>query len=278
MYKEKILENGFAYIEIQNESMIAKIALQGAHIFEYKREDGETPLWLSGESAFEKGVAIRGGIPICWPRFGSQDTTMPQHGFARVEMFRLVEVKELDAKTTLLTLRLNDTEATRSIWNYKFELDVVFTLSEGLKIELITKNRDTREFMLTQALHTYFSISDIGAIKIEGLENKTFLDALTNTNDKEEAAITFDREIDRVYQGADKEIKLLDRDRIIKLHTSGSASAVVWNPWIEKCSRMSFMHPLAYKEFVCIESANAFNDFKVIKSQKNYTLSLTVSF
>lgn len=58
-------KNGFEYIEVKNSVASAKIALQGAHIFEYKRSNKEDILWLSPISTFEKGVAIRGGIPIC---------------------------------------------------------------------------------------------------------------------------------------------------------------------------------------------------------------------
>ncbi len=44
---------------------------------------GQKPcLWLSSESAFKEGVAIRGGIPICWPWFGP--VASPSHGFARI--------------------------------------------------------------------------------------------------------------------------------------------------------------------------------------------------
>lgn len=63
-------------IEIQNSYATAKIALQGAHIFHYQRIDEEPILWLSKKSKFESGVAIRGGIPICWPWFGiNEDKT-----------------------------------------------------------------------------------------------------------------------------------------------------------------------------------------------------------
>ena len=70
----KELKNGFKYLEISNATLNAKIAFQGAHIFEFKRQIADDILWLSPTSHFEKGVAIRGGIPICWPRFGTLDS------------------------------------------------------------------------------------------------------------------------------------------------------------------------------------------------------------
>ena len=70
MIEHKKLRNGFEYIEVENSSAKAKIALQGAHIFEYVKKDEESFLWLSEISDFEHGKSIRGGIPICWPWLG----------------------------------------------------------------------------------------------------------------------------------------------------------------------------------------------------------------
>ena len=277
MYQLKCLENGFKYIEVHNEVCSAKIALQGAHIFEYTKNNSANLLWLSEASAFEDGIAIRGGIPICWPRFGSLDTTMPQHGFARTQEFKLVSLKETN-NTVELKLVLSDTKKSREVWNHKFELEVTIILSESLNISLKTTNLDKEEFMITQALHTYFSVSSIKNIHIKGLEDEEYYDALLNSTNKESKSIVINREIDRVYQHKNREIILYDGKKIILLKTQGSESTIVWNPWIKKCSTMSNMQKNDYKSFVCIESANAFDDFKLIKSSQNHTLSLTVSF
>ncbi len=278
MYSLKSFENGFWYIEVQNESASAKIALQGAHLFEYKKKSGESLLWLSQESAFEEGVAIRGGIPLCWPRFGSLDASLPQHGFARVAMFELVNIEEINTHVTEVILHLEDTQKSRKIWNYKFSLEVKITISDALKLELITHNKDEKEFMITEAFHTYFAVSSIEDVKIEGLEETHFIDTLNNTTQSESHTITIDKEIDRIYQGVNQDIVLRDAYRRVKLKAKGSSSAIVWNPWKEKGAQMSYMKKDAYKEFVCIESANALDDYKIIKSKKTHTLDLTISF
>lgn len=278
MYRLKKFENGFEYIEVQNESASVKIALQGAHIFEYVKKDAINLLWLSEFSAFEEGIAIRGGIPLCWPRFGSLDKTLPQHGFARTELFKLMEVKEIDASTTEIVLGLKDTPSTRQIWNHKFDLQVKIRVAEKLTLIMSTKNLDEEEFMLTQAFHSYFRISDINNIAIKGLEEKAYYDSLLDCKGKESQSLLIDKEVDRVYQETDSKIFLEDNEKIITLKTSGSSSSIVWNPWIDKCSRMSYMSKNAYKSFVCIESANAFDDSVIIKSKKTHTLSLDISF
>lgn len=40
-------------------------------------------LWLSNNTPFKNGVAIRGGVPVCWPWFGpAAQQGLPAHGFA----------------------------------------------------------------------------------------------------------------------------------------------------------------------------------------------------
>jgi glucose-6-phosphate 1-epimerase len=277
MIVHKKLTNGFSYIEIKNSSAEAKIALQGAHIFHYKRADEEPFLWLSEVSDFEHGKAIRGGVPICWPWFGfNENRDLPQHGFARVSMWELVSSDESDEKSSSLTFRLTHGSQTLKMWRYKFELELHITISDKLTVELKTTNLDCESFVLTQALHTYFKVSHISHALIKGLDKKPYLDALTWKNEIQEGDITFNQEVDRVYQEVTDEIILRDESREIHIKNSGSSSTVVWNPWIEKTSRMSAMNENAYEYMLCIESANAFDDRKVLKPQSSYTIKAVI--
>jgi len=269
----KSFANGFEYLEIQNSTAHAKIALQGAHIFEYRTKKGAL-LWISETSKFEEGTAIRGGIPICWPRFGNLDKSLPQHGFARIFLFELITVKEINECLTQVHLQLKSSEASKEIWDYDFTLDIVFDISKTLSISMKTTNEDVKEFLLTQAFHTYFQVQNIENITIEGLEGVEFLDTLKDTKSVETKALHIDAETDRVYLGVEKDICLREDDRAVLIHAENSHSAIIWNPWIEKCSKMSAMLPEAYREFVCIESANAFDDFKILKPNERFTLSV----
>lgn len=277
MIVHKKLANGFEYIEIKNSAAEAKIALQGAHIFHYKRADEEQILWLSEVSDFEYGKAIRGGVPICWPWFGfNENKNLPQHGFARVSMWEFIKSDESDEKSSSLIFRLTHGSQTLKMWRYKFELELHVTISDKLTMELKTTNLDCESFVLTQALHTYFKVSHISHALIKGLDKKPYLDALTWKNEIQEGDITFDQEVDRVYQEVTDEIILKDENREIHIKNSGSSSTVVWNPWIEKTLRMSAMNENAYEHMICIESANAFDDRKVLKPQSSYTLKATI--
>jgi len=277
MHTHKKLNNGFEYIEINNSSASAKIALNGAHIFHYEQKGKKPLLWLSENSNFEHKKAIRGGIPICWPWFGTSiKQTQPQHGFARTSLFELTNINELDSNTTELSFKLEDSYETRKLWDYKFLLEFTVTISDKLTMKLKTTNNDSKEFKITQALHSYFLVSDISDVSIKGLDKRPYLDALSMENKVQNSEITFNEEVDRVYQEVDKTIIIQDKNRFIIIQNEGSSSAVVWNPWIDKCSRMSGMKDDAYKSFVCIESANAFDDFKIIKPKQTHILKATL--
>jgi len=270
-------EDDFEYVEVNNNSAHAKIALQGAHIFDYAREGEEPILWLSEVSSFKYTESIRGGIPICWPWFGlHKDESLPQHGFARTAKFKLINIDESDANTTELIFTLYSTPQTMKLWPYKFELELKVAISDKLTMELKTTNTDDKAFLITEALHTYFAISHISEISINGLDKKPYLDALSMEQKKQSGKITFKQEVDRVYQEVDREILLEDKNRTLKIENEGSSSVVVWNPWIEKCRRMSAMKPDSYESMVCIESANAFSDSRVIKPKESHTLKVTI--
>ena len=273
MVTHKQLENGFKYLEIKNTVAEAKVALQGAHIFEYKSK--QNLLWLSESSPFEEGKALRGGIPLCWPAFGSNNPKLPQHGFARTAMFTLINVDETQQNKTILKLRLEDDVSSIALWNYHFELTLTIIIADTLTLQLHTTNKDTKPFKLTQAFHTYFDISNISDVSIEGLDKKPYFDALDAKQKYQDGIITFDKEFDSVFQDVPKIITLKDTHSLRKIESKGSSSCVVWNPWIEKCSRMSGMRKNAYKEFVCIETANAYDDFKLLYPQESHSLEVT---
>lgn len=270
-------DNGFKYIEIKNSYANAKIALQGAHIFEFTPHDAKPLLWISEASNFEYGESIRGGIPICWPWFGMHktDENLPQHGFARTAIWELISSKELQ-NSTQITMMLRSDAKTKEMFDYEFELTLVFNIAEELTLELKTKNLDTKSFNITQAMHTYFNISDISNISILGLQNKPYLDALDFKYKKQVSALKVDKEVDRVFQKITKEVILKDKDKSISIKNYGSKSVVIWNPWIKKCSQMSAMNKESYKTFVCIESANAFDDEREIKANHTHTLKCII--
>lgn len=265
MIELKKLPNGFEVVEVQNSHATAGIALQGAHIFSFVAHGKSELLWISKASTFEHGKAIRGGIPICWPWFGfAEDKTLPQHGFARTTLWEF-EGSQDDEK---LFFKLTTDELTA-------KLTIVIT--DKLTLKLTTTNKSSQAFRLSQAFHTYFAITEITNISISGLDKKEYIDALDWERKTQNGDIKFDKEVDRVYLGVDNGVSLHDENRTINITNDGSSSAVVWNPWIEKTKRMGNMLDDDYKEFVCIESANAFDDTRVLKSGESHKLTAVIA-
>jgi glucose-6-phosphate 1-epimerase len=89
--------------------------------------------------------------------------------------------------------------------------------------------------------------------------------------------VKFDREVDRNYHTAD-DVTLKDAslDRRIVIRGSGSHTAVVWNPWIEKSKTLSDLPDEDYHRFVCVETANAWRDHVTVPPGGQHTLATTV--
>lgn len=274
-------DNGFEILEIKNDSASAKIALQGAHVFEYTRTDEAPLLWVSPESFYRPGKAIRGGIPVCWPWFGknAEYPDWPQHGFARTSLWEFVSVEEPDAGTTVVILKLPEPESGRAFFPYRYGLTLTVTVSDSLSVALTTKNIGDKPFVITEALHTYFSVGSIDAVTVHGLESVTYADNLESFKHKSgDAPIVIDREVDRVYLDTEHACSIDDvaLNRKIVVEKSGSRSTVVWNPWIDKAAGMADFSDDGYKTMVCIETANALEDFVTVPPGESHTMTQSI--
>jgi len=95
-------------LEIDNPSCTAKIALQGAQILQFQPKQSAQPLlWLSSANSGKKGKALRGGIPLCFPWFGSHPQGLqPAHGFARNQLWTLQEVVTMQSRQPIMLILL----------------------------------------------------------------------------------------------------------------------------------------------------------------------------
>ncbi len=275
MIQHKQLQNGFNYIEINNVHASAKIALQGAHIWSYTPKDKHDILWVSKASYFELGKAIRGGIPVCFPWFGKHAThaSFPQHGFARTSLWKVVKEEEHEEGSTSIHLELRETVESLKLWPYNFTLILEVHIAEELSITMHIKNMDEKAFEVGTALHTYFSISNVEDVSIEGLQNKRYFDALTQTKQIQKDPLKIDKEIDRVY-AVSNTVSMSDKYHTIHIRSQGSNSLVLWNPWKEKSASMGDMTEDGYKTMVCLETSNAREDVRVVKPQETHVMGV----
>jgi D-hexose-6-phosphate mutarotase len=281
MHKLSAAENGFESVEICNAAATAKIALQGAQIYEYARHGEPQLLWVSPEARFEPGKAIRGGVPVCWPWFGKDagHPERPQHGFVRTVLWRLEGVEEPDDMLSVVTLSLDHTQVEQPWFPFRFRLTVQLRIGRELSVSLTTENRDDKPFEITEALHTYFNVGAIAALSIVGLEGVTYADALDGFSRKcSDASIGIVQETDRVYLDTEDEVILLDErlGRSVIVGKSGSRSTVVWNPWIDKAKRMEDFADESYTSMVCIETANALTNTVTVNPGDSHTIAQSI--
>ena len=274
-------KGGLPFIRVNNRFCDAEISLLGGQVLSFSRKDQEkTLLFCSDAAYFEHGKGIKGGAPVCWPWFGDHPEGRGAHGFARSNLWCVDSIERDDCEVIELALRLPIEAFTRYPEWQGVRLSTKIRLGKWLTIALITENGSDKPVSLSQALHTYFQVSDSRTISIEGLENNTYLDKPSNLQRQPATgkAITVDAEVDRIYEVVQSPIKLIDRawNRSVTLSSDGSASAVVWNPWVEKSKAMSDFGDNEYINMVCIETTNAAADTRDLAPGQSHTMQVKI--
>ena len=256
---------GFIQLDVKTDAAVASIALNGAQLLSWQPQ-GEVPVvWLSKAAQFVPGKSSRGGVPVCWPWFGphATESTYPAHGVVRTRPWVLLECQLLADGRVQLVFEPEMDETARTQWPHPTALRYQMTIGETLSLELLTTNNGPVPVQIGQALHTYFEISDIDQVSVDGLAGCTYIDRMENSARKQESgAVRCTGETDRVYLNTPAICDIHDRglQRRIQITATGSRSTVVWNPWIEKAEKMGDLGPEGYRKMLCVETANAADD------------------
>jgi glucose-6-phosphate 1-epimerase len=267
--------NGMSRFRVQTELASAELFLHGAHLAAWQPADHRPVLWLSGNSWFEAGKPIRGGVPICFPWFGPhpQDSALPAHGTARLQEWQLQTASSGPDGVIRLLL-----QSMIGSFIVRYELGIGRELHLQLTCELSATVTQAERF--EAALHTYFVVSDIRAVQITGLENAGFLNKVPQLERCEPTgeAIRFSEETDRVYQNTPDTVVLHDPglQRKISVSKQGSLSTVIWNPWIDKSRRMPDFGDDEWTGMVCIETACVGDHAIVLKPGQSHQMSATI--
>jgi glucose-6-phosphate 1-epimerase len=258
------LDGDLPFIMIANKFADVNICLYGAHITGFKPTRSEETLWMSSKSSFEEGEAIRGGIPVCFPWFGVHETEneFPQHGFARIMMWDVKNVETLSAGETEIVLQLCSSDETKKYWPFDFCAEMIFIVGTKLEVSLKITNTSDEPIKYTAALHSYFSVSAIENISIEGLEDTHYQDQLDGGDYiQEEKLLTIGNAETRHYYNTTNDCAIHDPyfNRRITIEKRGSTNTTVWNPWVDTCAQMKDMPDDGYETFVCLETVNKIN-------------------
>lgn len=239
----------------------SEVYRHGAHVASWRDAEGEDIIFLSSRAVFKPPKAIRGGIPLCFPQFSDLGPLAQQHGFARNEQWQLVDPPaDGDENGGNVTMRLVSSDATKALWPHDFVATFETRLDgDEMHTSLTVRNTGSEPFEFTVALHTYFTVGDIGKATVEGLRGASYLDSLDGRSAKvdENEAVAFEGEVDRIYTNTNDVLTVVDEknDRSIVVHKTNLPDAVVWNPWVEKCLKTNDLGDGDYKKFLCVEAA-----------------------
>ncbi len=276
-------KHGLPMVEVSVPGARAMISVYAGQLLSYQPDGHEDLFFLSSKAFWADGKAIKGGVPVCWPWFGPDPDGMgrPGHGFVRNRPWDLRAVEDLGDGRVRVSMGLADSEATRALWPHAFDLEMAVTVGgAGVHAALTTRNLGDAPFTLTQGLHTYFRVGDIAAVRVHGLEGTSYIDKMDNGTVKtQDGPVAITRETDRIHTGVVRDLAIADASlgRTIRVKPSGSASAVVWNPWDVTAAGMADLEPTDYLRMICVETTNAGPDGVTVAPGASHTLAATYS-
>ncbi|XP_037491125.1 putative glucose-6-phosphate 1-epimerase isoform X3 [Jatropha curcas] len=196
----------------------AEVYLYGGQVTSWKNEHGEELLFASSKARLPPPNPFRGGIPICFPQFGSGN--LERHGFAR---------------------------------NRHWTID-----KDPPPFPTNTSNKAFIDLILQHAKEEVKSwphseVRVEGLETLDYLDNLKDRERFTEQGD----AITFESEVDKIYLSTPTKIAIVDheRKRTFVLRKDGLPDAVVWNPWDKKAKAMPDFGDDDYKHMLCVEAA-----------------------
>jgi len=273
-------DGGLARVDITSPVADGKMYLHGAHLTSWRPAGSEEVLFLSTKSRWEEGQAIRGGIPICFPWFRGKadDPQAPAHGFVRTRSWQLYSIAENNTGVAV-TMFIESDEQTRRWWPGEFRLVYRVTFGSELKLELICINTGKTPLHFEEALHTYNRVSNVGTVRLQGLDGTRFLDNTAANKEKTQIGdATIGSQTDNAYINTTNAVDLLDpmMCRRIRLEKAHSSTTVVWNPWQEAASKLRDLGEGEWKQFLCVEASNIIGAAVTLAPGQEHTMSATL--
>jgi D-hexose-6-phosphate mutarotase len=260
----------------------ALVYLQGAHVARFQPKGARPLLWMSAASRFEPGKPLRGGVPICFPWFGPKAgaSDAPLHGYARILPWTVAGVTLEPDGALRAVLELMTEAAARGGFPRELSLSLAVTVARSLRMDLTVRNVGGAPATFEEALHSYLAVSDVRTIRIRGLECAGYVDKTAGMGHRPPsgAPIAIEAETDRVYTGTTGTVTVEDPgwQRSIVVAKQGSATTVVWNPWVAKAKAMPDFGDDEWTGMVCVETANALDDAVRLAPAESHVMTATI--
>lgn len=271
---------GLPKLRIASPACAGEIYLHGAHITSWRPAGEEEVLFLSAESRWEDGHAIRGGIPISFPWFAHRDDNpkAPDHGFVRTKAWQLDAIADV-AGAIVVSMSTGSDEATRRWLPAEFRLVLRAAFGKELSVELTVANTGGTSLSFEEALHSYFRVGNIEVARTRIPDALRYIDKTDSHQTKTQLGdILLASETDRVYLDTRDEIELEDPvlKRRVRIAKGNSRTTVVWNPWTQKARSLSDLGDDEWMRMICVEPSNV-SDFAVnLAPGQQHTMKIVV--
>jgi len=273
---------GLIALDIASQRAAARIYTQGAHVCNWTPSGAEPVLFVSRESHFAPGKAIRGGVPVCFPGFAARAgrPDSPAHGFLRTTEWNIESLNEENG-VVRIEFSASSNDATRAQWPNDFSVRYFIEVGTILDLEFQVENTGNAPFTFEAALHTYLAVSDVRTVSVAGLEDTEYIDKVDAGARKrlKNEPLRFTAETDRVFLNTTSTCALHDPGlkRTISVSKGGSSTTVVWNPWIVKAAAMADFGNSEWPQMLCIETANAGENAVSLEAGKVHTMAASIS-
>jgi len=257
---------GLRKVRITSPACVGEIYLHGAHITSWRPAGEEEVLFVSRQSRWEDGHAIRGGIPVCFPWFAhkADNPEAPDHGFVRTKAWRLDSIADV-AGTIIVSMSTESDEATKKWWPAEFRSVLRAAFGKELSVELVVTNKGRTSLRFEEALHAYFRVGNIEMTRARIPDALRYIDKTDSHRTKTQLSdIVIASETDRVYLDTRDEIELEDPvlERRLRVAKENSRTTVAWNPWAQKAHSLSDFGDDEWARMICVEPSNV-SDFAV---------------
>jgi glucose-6-phosphate 1-epimerase len=265
---------GLPLVVVDTPACQGHVYLYGAHVSHFQPAKQKPVLFMS-EVPLTPGGAFRGGVPVCFPWFAIQrpdfpnkgpKTPPPRHGFARIRPWDLVDLQRVGDEV-IVRLALYADASSHEYWPFDFSADYVVRFGRELQMSLTVHNLDVKPFVFEEALHSYFAVSEVKNVKLDG--------------PRWARDFVVDRQIDFIQHATPDTVTLHDAElnRSISVEKTGSNSTVVWFPWMPEPGKSTVpdMTQPESRTMLCIETANAGPESVTLQPGAKHTMRARVS-
>jgi glucose-6-phosphate 1-epimerase len=273
-------KGGLPKVSLSTDTTEGEMYLHGAHVTSWKPAGAEEVIFVSKHAQWHEGIAIRGGVPICFPWFRAKadDPKAPAHGFVRTKAWTLESITAEGDSVTVVMSTVSDDD-TRRWWPADFKLLHRVTFGAALRLELVVTNNGTAPIHFEEALHTYHKVGHVKDVRVHGLDGVVYLDNTDSNREKsQQGDLVIARRTDNAYLNTQGAIELEDGElkRRIQLAKGNSFTTVVWNPWRDGAKSLADLAKDEWQKMVCIEASNVLGCAVELAPGQQHTMQATI--